>query len=206
MKKMVLLMALLLVVSLTANAQNEVNVQGENAKKWWVGGAVGLTVKTSSDLNQKAISGKLLPEFGKNFSKNWALGFSLGYAHEEDFELSGSNSKPIKAIVDEVQAAIFVRFSFLQGSFGKAFIDGGLQFGSGRLYANNSYSSSATTFVSVAIGFTPGVSVNLTDAIQLIGKFGFLGIQYAKVKETSAISYGFDFDLSQFQLGVNVKF
>ena len=56
------------------------------------------------------------------------------------------------------------------------------------------------------VGFRPGVAINVSDNLTLTGKFGFLGYQYEKFGSKKTNTFGFDFDLSQIQLGLNFVF
>lgn len=70
--------------------------------------------------------------------------------------------------------------------------------------------SGGTKTTDLEVGFRPGVAVNVSERVSLIGKFGFLGYQYGKTGSGNTAaktnSFGFYFDLNNIQLGMNLKF
>ena len=235
MKRITALVVAVCSLLLAANAQTD-NEHG----KFWLGGSVGFNVTKessnySSDEKTTAATYKLLPEFGYNFSKYWALGVSVGYSHEEECTYmsmvsissapsSGFNTPNVlsktpwyKETITGINVDIFTRFSFLQGSLGKLFLDGGIRYMWGKskvesllggyfsyLLGDGYSHDDSVTIQSYAIGIRPGVWVNVTRHIALTGKFGFLGYQYRSEPEGEGSTYGLDLDMSQFQIGVNI--
>lgn len=182
-----------------AVALGAISVNAQEAGSMWVGGTVGFTyedIKGSTSFGSYSgsqTSYKILPEFGYVLSENLALGISVGYIHTEersDENLLGKHEGFV--------AAPFLRSSFLKGSMGSLFIDTGVD------YAH--LKSGGTKSDLLQIGFKPGVAVTVSEKISLIGKFGFLGYTHAKEGAHKTNGYGFDFDLSNIQLGAAINF
>lgn len=185
MKRLFLSLAVILSFSTVVNAQN--------VGKMWIGGSVGVNTSKVKD-GDRLTNYNIIPEVGYMLSDNWGLGVKLGYTHNE------YNSESTKMKSDGFMVNPFARYAFLKGDLGGLFIDGG---------AGYSYSKIKTTSTKVhelEVGFRPGVSINVSDKIALTGKFGFIGYQYEKFGERKTNSFGFDFDLSQVQLGLNIVF
>ncbi len=216
MRKTVLFVLLLCGWTLVAHAQI--------TDKFWMGAGFGFSVK--DDEGQKAVTYKLLPE---------------------DYIQTVVDSYPLlcEQITTGIHLSVFARFSFLQGRLGKLFLDGGVQYMWGKIKIDghssevrvedqwaryNSYNHDSNTKYA-AIGIRPGIWINITRHIALMGKFGFLGYQYQKVEGSGSgfsyrflngsesyrpyyyggdnktiTSYGLDLDMSQFQIGVNFTF
>jgi len=181
------------------------SVKAQETNKFWLGGNFGYIVKKQNGLN--LTSYKILPEFGYAWSKQWAVGISIGYVHLEesslyDIFLSSSYRLTTQGIV----IAPFIRFSFLQGSFAKLFVDGGIAFSNGEVKVSNPMNETSYDSQSSELGLRPGVAFNVNKHIAIIGKFGFLGMQYQKIHNEEYYTFGLDFDLTQLQIGVNISF
>lgn len=168
-------------------------VNAQQVGKIWVGGSVGLESSKVKG-SERTTSYNLMPELGYNMTDNMGLGIRLGYVHNED--MWGTE----KVKTDGFAVNPFVRYSFLKGDLGGLFVDGGV----GYEYSKNKSTSTKTH--EMEVGFRPGVSLNISDKVALTGRFGFLGYQYEKEGDTKTNTFGFDFDLRQVQLGVNILF
>lgn len=184
MKKLLLTLTVMLGLTIGISAQSG---------KVWLGGSTGFHTSKVKD-GVKLTNFNILPEAGYMLSDDWGIGMKIGYTHKEYEEM---NSK-VKSNGFTVNP--FVRYSFLRGNIGGLFVDGGGG------YSYHKIKSTNTKVHDLEIGFRPGVSINVSDRLALTGKFGFIGYQYEKFGNRKTNSFGFDFDLSQIQLGLNLVF
>lgn len=161
--------------------------------KVWIGGSIGLNTSKVKD-GEKLTNFNITPEAGYMLSDDWGIGLKMGYAHKE-YEEAGNKAKS-----DGFTVNPFARYSFLKGDIGGLFVDGGVG------YSYSKIKSTDTKVHDMEIGFRPGVAINVSDRLALTGKFGFVGYQYEKFGSKKTNSFGFDFDLSQIQLGLNFVF
>lgn len=184
MKRFVLALAAV-VLTLTAGAQQ--------AGRIWTGGSLGIKTSKISG-GGKLTNFNIVPEVGYNLSESWGIGLKLGYKHSESSVLE------TKVKSDGFTVNPFVRYSFLTGKIGGLFVDAGTGY---------SYSKEKGTGLKThewEVGFRPGVRLNVSKNVALTGKFGFLGYQYEKYGRQKTNTWGFDFDMTQIQLGVNIVF
>lgn len=192
MKKLFLTLAIALGTLTAANAQD--------VGKMWVGGTVGIS---SSKIKggDSQLSFKVLPEFGYVVSDNIGVGISLGGGHRHG-DLSTSSTDLDKGVNEEAynyyKVSPFLRYTFLKGDLGSLFIDAGASYEWGKGVAK----SSAHTHTWEA-GIKPGVALNVSDKISLLGKFGFIGYQAVNGKDRS---FGLNLDMSNVELGMSLKF
>lgn len=187
MRKMILGLAALFCLTV-ASAQERGQV--------WMGGSIGFsTSKVDIDGADRTTNFNIMPEVGYQFSDNWAVGIRLGYGRTNDDDLGK---------IDAFTVNPFARFSFLKGNVGSLFVDGGVGYTYGKVKSTDAKTNM------FEVGFRPGVCVNLSQSLQLTGRFGFLGYQHENVKRGDAKvktnSFAADFDLSQILLGLNFKF
>lgn len=181
------------------------HTEAQDMNKFWIGGNFGYIIKKYDGLNLTTY--KVLPEFGYAWSDRWAVGISIGYVHSEESSFASFPLSHDRLITQGIVIAPFVRFSFLQGSLGKLFVDGHISYTNGEVKAGNSmwaYSSYDTH--AEEFGLRPGVAFNVNKHIVITGKFGFLGLQFQKINEQEYSSFGFDFDLTQLLIGLNISF
>jgi len=193
MKKLIFTLVVLLSGVISVNAQE--------VGQWWVGGSASVWSSKAKDYDA-VVSARIMPEFGYAFSDNLAFGVSLGYAHGDAglmFKMV-NNEAMSEGNTNAYSISPFLRMSFLKGDMGALFVDGGV----GYTYAK--VSGADDPFHVIEVGFRPGVAVNVSDNISLIGKFGFLGYQYIKEGDFNNNAFGLEFDMSQFQIGACVKF
>lgn len=184
MKKLFFTLAVMFGLTSVVNAQTG---------KVWIGGSTGFNTSKVTD-GERLTNFNITPEVGYMLSDNWGVGMKLGYAHKEYNVLDG------KAKSDGFTVSPFARYSFLRGNIGGLFVDGGAG------YTYSKVKSTDTKVHELEVGFRPGVAINVSDNLTLTGKFGFLGYQYEKFGSQKTNTFGFDFDLSQIQLGLNFVF
>lgn len=168
-------------------------VNAQQSGKMWVGGSIGFESSKTKG-SDRTTNYNIMPELGYNMTDNVGLGIRLGYTHDE----AALNSTKIKT--DGLVVNPFVRYSFLKGDLGGLFVDGGVG------YEYSKVKGSSVKTHEIEVGFRPGVSLNVSDKVALTGRFGFLGYQYEKEGDNKTNTFGFDFDLRQVQLGVNILF
>lgn len=197
MKKVFLTLAIALGVATASKAQD--------ANNMWVGGTVGLwSSKTTGSDGQ--LSFKVMPEFGYILSENTAVGVSLGGAHTHGGDKLKFDGETLnaKSSVNTYTISPFLRYTFLKGEMGSLFFD------AGAAYNRSKITNGGARYEGLEVGFRPGVAVSVSSKIAIIGKFGFLGWQYDHAKiggiKTHSNNFGFDFDMSNIQLGMNLRF
>lgn len=185
MKKLFLSLAIIFSLSTVVNAQE--------VGKIWIGGSIGVNTSKVKD-GDRLTNFNIIPELGYIVSDNWGIGVKLGYTHNE-YDQESSKMKSDGFLINP-----FARYAFLKGDLGGLFVDGGAG------YSYNKIKTTSTKIHELEVGFRPGVSINVSDKVALTGKFGFIGYQYEKFGERKTNSFGFDFDLSQVQFGLNIVF
>lgn len=189
MKKLIFTLAV--VFGLTS--MTSVNAQG--AGSMWAGGSVGFETSKVKD-GDRHTNYNIIPEFGYVIYDDFGVGIRLGYAHRE----FGDADLERKVKTDGFTVNPFARYSFLKGNIGGLFVDGG----AGYTYTKNK--TTDTKIHEFEVGFRPGVAITVSNNLALTGKFGFLGYQYEKYGSRKTNSFGFDFDMSQIELGLNIVF
>ncbi len=194
MKRLFFTVAVALGVFVSASAQD--------VGQWWVGGSVGFWSSKTKGTAQTLTTYKFLPEIGYAATENIGIGINLGYTHNETLEANWESSVVTysKEKKDGFTVAPFVRFSFLKGDLGGLFVDATTG------YTYSKVKGANYKVNQFEVGARPGVAVNVSDRISLIGKFGFIGYQYTKAGDAKTNSFGFDLDMSQMLLGACLKF
>lgn len=185
MKKLLLSLTVLISMVVGANAQE--------VGQMWAGGSVGFNTSKTDGFDRHT-NYRIIPEFGYVVSSDWGIGVKLGYGHSELSTTTSSKEK-----VDEFTINPFARYSFLKGDIGGLFVDSGVGYTHGKV--KNGAKSDA-----LEIGFKPGVAIALSERLALTGRYGFLGYKYNKKGELKTNEFGFDFDLSSVELGLNIVF
>ena len=141
MKKIVVLIFVVM-AALSAKAQ------------FYVGGNVALWHNDDADNTSFLIE----PEFGYNFSERWAVGATLGFAH---------NSKETVGFKNAFSFVPYVRYSYYENKVVRLFLDGGIGISSVK-YDDNSEGG-------FELGIKPGLAIKLNNHFSLVAKCGFLG-------------------------------
>lgn len=199
MKKLIFTLAIGLGVFSSAVAQDA---------KMWVGGTVGLWSSKTKGADSE-LSFKVMPEFGYIVNDNLAVGISLGAAHTHAATVAGETLAPslnfdgsssISGSANIYKIKPFARYSFLKGTLGALFVDGGVG------YERVVYNGQNIKGYGLEAGFRPGFALNVSSKLALISKIGFLGYQYAKAGDAKVNSFGFDLDMDNVEFGVSYKF
>lgn len=167
----------------------------------WVGGTVGFWSSKVKDADNQ-ISYKVLPEFGYAINDNVGIGISIGGGHTHSNEfLDFKNSTSGNQSTNYYRINPFLRYAFLKGSMGSLFFDAGVG------YEHHKINGGGSKTHLLDVGFKPGVALNVSDKVSLIGKFGFLGYEYTKSGDSfERNSFGFDFNMENIELGMSLKF
>ncbi|WP_255491390.1 outer membrane beta-barrel protein [Dysgonomonas sp. ZJ279] len=187
-----------------------VNASAQDVGQMWVGGSVSLWSSKIKGADESQTSYSILPEFGYVISENIGIGIVAGYRHTESPSSYHSNDgKYFETRTTESYVINpFVRYSFLKGDIGGLFVDGGIS------YAHSKQKEYDDTSHQIEVGFRPGVAINVSSKVSLLGKFGFLGYQNDKSKydpngyqdETTTNGFGFNLDMNNVLLGMILKF
>lgn len=175
------------------------SVNAQEVGQMWVGGTVGLWSSKVKGADNE-LSFKVLPEFGYVISDNVGIGISLGGGHTYGGELNFKDGQSGGRAANYYRVNPFVRYAFLKGDMGSLFFDGGVG------YEHWKVCNGGPKTNRLDVGFKPGVALNVSDKVSLIGKFGFLGYKYDKQGDVKRNSFGFDFDMNNIELGMNLKF
>jgi hypothetical protein len=125
----------------------------------YVGGAVSASIESKNDV--EATTFKILPEAGYNISDKFAVGAVIGFSR---------SSYDGKSLGSTFQFAPYARFSFYRSDLVRLFVDGGFS-----VYSNDIGDETITTF---DIGVKPGIALDLSEKISIVGKFGFIGFRH----------------------------
>lgn len=203
MKRIIFNLIFLFVLATAINAQHE-------AGKMWITGNVGFSKSTieqilypsheAIEINGKMTTYQFIPEFGMQLSDKIGVGIQLGYSYQKT-TFTEVDYK-VKSSYATIQP--FVRYSFLKGTLGGFFLDGSIGGRYGK--AHLSYNNEEETYKGFSVGIQPGVYINISKNISVIGKFSFLGYQYDKTGDTKSNNFGLDLNMDQLQMGVMVAF
>lgn len=167
----------------------------------WVGGTADIWSSKVKGADSE-LSFKVMPEFGYILNENLAVGIALGGSHNKVHYSFGDLS--VSEGLNSYTVNPFLRYTFLKGELGSLFFDGGVAYNWSKV-TNGGQKTSG-----LDVGLKPGVAVNVSNKISLIGKFGFLGYNYTKVGEgkeaVTRNQFGLNLDMRNVELGVNFKF
>lgn len=176
MKKLILAIILMIAASGVSNAQES---------KMWFGGGLGFSYV---DTDHAFKSFNIVPEFGYNINKRFAVGLELSYglAH-----FSGSKAVHI------VDLTPFARYNAVNTDRFTFFVDGLFTFGK---TINRNADRNRDH---LAVGLRPGLLFKASDKFDFFGKFGFIG--YRKEEGGGDGVFSFEANTSA-TLGVVFKF
>ncbi len=176
MKKLILAIILITSTCVISNAQES---------KMWVGGGLGFSYLDTEPVFK---SFNIIPEFGYNINKHFAVGLEVGYgiAH-----LSKSKS------VHTIDLTPFFRYNAINADRFIFFVDGLFSFGktiNGNIDKNRDH---------LTVGLRPGLLFKASDRFDFFGKFGFIG--YSKEEGGGDGVFSFEANTNTV-LGVAFKF
>ncbi|NDV77952.1 outer membrane beta-barrel protein [Dysgonomonas sp. 511] len=191
--KKILLVAALAMTCLFANAQDD--LQG----KWFVGGAVGYTSKSSSFADKKDNSFVIKPTVGTFISSDLAVGASLGYSNSKRYtgrsEDANGNVTYTESKENQFIIEPFVRKYWTIAGGLKFFGEASLPVAFGDV--KDSYSTT-----SVGLAIAPGFEYFINSWISVDTKFHLFGVAY---ENTSYDAEGVD-SKNGFAVGGNTHY
>lgn len=135
---------------------------------WWLGGQLGYWHDSNGyTMNTLSIS----PEAGYDFNKRWSVGLSIGFDYVDVEDYGSANV---------FSFAPYARWKFFNRGILSLFLDGGFAVATGDMDG-------------FQIGFTPGLSLKISDHFSFLTHIGFLG--YSKDYYNNAEGYGEGFGL-----------
>ncbi len=133
----------------------------------YIGGSVALEAWSSQRLagDKSETAFKLMPEIGYNLNEKWSIGTVIGYQSDKFNGVKfGNVNLPSESAFT---IAPYARYTFSKLGRVNLFVDGGLGF----------ISASKADWTELAIGFQPGLAVNLTDNLSFVSHIGFIGYE-----------------------------
>ena len=126
----------------------------------YIGGSVAIEAWSSQKLagDKSETAFKIMPEIGYNLSDEWAIGTVIGYQSDKFNGVNGVSESAFSI-------APYARYTFAKLGKVNLFVDGGLAF----------TSASKADWTEIAVGFQPGLAVNLNDKLSFVSHIGFLG-------------------------------
>lgn len=214
MRKRILIIAALMAFIATANAQV------------FMGGSFGFTSTKYGD--QSGTSFKIIPDVGYQLDDDLAIGIQIGYSH--GYASFGSLTvTDIKSTLSTIVSASadlnsddmklnsftiqpYARYNVV--NFGKAnlFLEGYIGYTSISTdetpTTTGGTTPNETTLSAFEIGVRPGISIGVSDKLDVICKLGSVGYISAKEKDSddSITRFGIAADTYNLLFGVNFKF
>lgn len=126
----------------------------------YVGGSFAFEAWSSQKLagDKSETVFKLMPEIGYNLNNEWAIGTVIGYQSDKFNGVNGVSESAFSI-------APYARYTFTKLGKVNLFVDGGISF----------TSASKADWTELAIGFEPGLAINLTDNLSFVSHIGFIG-------------------------------
>ena len=209
MKKQIIILFAFLACITTANAQ------------WTVGGSFGFssTKIDNGGSDQSGSSFKIVPDIAYKVDDVLTIGVQLGYSHGlatfgslTATDIKSALSTMAGAYVDVnnddmklngFSIAPYLRYSVL--NFGKAslFLEGYMGFNSIKTDSTpstNGGSGDEASLTAFELGVRPGISLMVSEKLELLCKLGALGFITAKEKESDAKITRFGLDVSSYNL------
>lgn len=173
--KKIILVAIALIATLTVSAQS------------YIGGSFGII----RDMNKNKTEFTILPEYGYNLNKTWAVGATFGYQYLYD---NGLDSH--MGIISP-----YARWSFFRtkNNLVNLFVDGGIGVGIGSSQYDGFKSRTSCIW---NIGLKPGIAFNITDKFTVLAHVGFFGYEGAN-NAAKAAGYSEKFGLNLTSLNLN---
>ena len=153
----------------------------------YLGGTLG--VKSMSCDGTSATEFSIKPEVGYTLSDKFAVGMTIGYSTSNMAYENGAWSGKLDKSVNTFMVSPYVRYTFAKLDKVNFFCDGLVEYSN----INNGYYKTN----GFAIGFQPGVAVNLNEKISFVAKLGQLTYATAKADLEGAKAVNeFNFNLS----------
>jgi len=168
---------LLVLISVFIMASTEAQV--------YIGGGISAWIEDKNGTETGTID--FLPEIGFFVGKRWSIGGVIGYSQKH---VDGTKT------FDSFEFAPYARFTFYKNELVRLFIDGTIA-----VYSSETGTSIRTETYS--LGLKPGLSLDLSEKINLFAKFGFFGFrQYGE----DHMGLGFNLNGNSLSLGMYYTF
>jgi len=164
----------------------------------YIGGSVAVEAWSSQKLagDKSETVFKLMPEIGYNLNEEWAIGTVIGYQSDKFNGVKfGNVNVPSESAFS---IAPYARYTFSKLGRVNFFVDGGLGF----------TSASKADWTELAIGFQPGLAVNLTDNVSFVSHIGFIGYDLFNPDgdDNNISKFGVSLDASNITFGLYYSF
>ncbi|MCF0196156.1 MAG: outer membrane beta-barrel protein [Bacteroidaceae bacterium] len=183
----VLLVAVMAVASLAANAQA------------YIGGTVGVSTETLK--NVESVSNttvRIAPTFGYSFNDKWGMGVSLGYGY--DTAKASTFFGTVKGTCNTFYIAPYARFTFAKAGMVDFLVDGVLG------YSVTSVKGADKCIHGIGIGLEPGIAINVCKSVSIVAKTtDLLSWKYEMWGDLSDSRFTFGLNTIGLQLGAYVN-
>ncbi len=159
----------------------------------YIGGSVAIEAWSSQKLagDKSETAFKIMPEIGYNLNDEWAIGTVIGYQSDKFNGVNGISESAFSI-------APYARYTFAKLGKVNLFVDGGLAF----------TSASKADWTEIAVGFQPGLAVNLNDKLSFVSHFGFLGWDQLNPDgdDNNISKFGLNLDATNITFGLYYNF
>ena len=159
----------------------------------YIGGSVAIEAWSSQKLagDKSETAFKIMPEIGYNLSDEWAIGTVIGYQSDKFNGVNGVSESAFSI-------APYARYTFAKLGKVNLFVDGGLAF----------TSASKADWTEIAVGFQPGLAVNLNDKLSFVSHIGFLGWDQLNPDgdDNNISKFGLNLDATNITFGLYYNF
>ena len=186
--------------------------------------SAGSTSVTNDDVT-KYQSASVSPGIGYQFSDNWGVGINLSYQLNKTDQKSTVSGTPGATTGNTDKTTTFYAGPFIRYTkhMGEHFFVFG-QFNASYLHGENTGSTTTggvtvdnpqTKYNGFDVTINPGVGINVSPCLAIVGSWGSLGYQHYKYSDPSFVPAGtsfdnkydqFGLDLGRLTLGVQVNF
>ena len=159
----------------------------------YIGGSVAIEAWSSQKLagDKSETAFKIMPEIGYNLSDEWAIGTVIGYQSDKFNGVNGVSESAFSI-------APYARYTFAKLGKVNLFVDGGRAF----------TSASKADWTEIAVGFQPGLAVNLNDKLSFVSHIGFLGWDQLNPDgdDNNISKFGLNLDATNITFGLYYNF
>jgi opacity protein-like surface antigen len=159
----------------------------------YVGGSFAFEAWSSQKLagDKSETVFKLMPEIGYNLNNEWAIGTVIGYQSDKFNGVNGVSESAFSI-------APYARYTFTKLGKVNLFVDGGISF----------TSASKADWTELAIGFEPGLAINLTDNLSFVSHIGFIGYDLLNPDgdDNNISKFGLSLDATDVTFGLYYNF
>ncbi|MCD7930786.1 MAG: porin family protein [Tannerellaceae bacterium] len=194
MKRVVFTFAMTLVTMTSVLAQE---------RTMWIGGSLGVSHSENkldgTGTNTKQTNIDILPELGVFVSERFAIAIRAGYEHTKVKSVDDGMESKSKG--HDVVINPFVHYTFLNGTIGSLFVDGGVGTKFGK--------SAGSTLTEFFVGIKPGAMINIGNGFSLLTTFGNFGYNHTTLKTHPKTKYNdlnFGFNLDNVTMGLIYNF